>query len=165
MTLSLFRGFSMLSTTFCLFNAVAAHAAPVEKEWTLLVYMNGFNSLDDFTTADLNEMEKIGSTDQTSIVVQWASLQTKAVKRVYVTKDQDPDQVTSPVVQNLGQTDMGDYRNLVEFVRWAHENYPAKHYFIDVWNHGSGWHRSRCQPGRRSVRPPGCSRRPSHRAA
>jgi hypothetical protein len=26
-------------------------------------------------------------------------------------------------------------------VKWAVENYPAKHYFIDVWDHGSGWHR------------------------
>ena len=36
--------------------------------------------------------------------------------------------------------DMGDYKNLVDFVKWGTDNFPAKHYFVAVWNHGSGWH-------------------------
>ena len=116
-----------------------AHAAP--KEWTFLVFMNGFNNLDRFTFDDLNEMEKVGSTDQVNVVVQWASLRAGVVKRLKVEKDNDPANVTSPILNDLGRIDMGDYRSLVEFVKWAKIHYPAKKYFIDVWNHGSGWHK------------------------
>jgi hypothetical protein len=41
---------------------------------------------------------------------------------------------------------MGDWKELVKFVKWAHENYPAKHYFIATWNHGSGWNRKKLTP-------------------
>ncbi len=114
---------------------------PPQKEWTFLVYLNGFNNLDRFGFSDLNEMETVGSTSQVNVVVQWASYASRDVKRLYVTQDNDPLNVTSPVTQNLGLVDMGDYRNLIDFVQWAKVNYPAKHYFIDVWNHGSGWRR------------------------
>jgi hypothetical protein len=111
-----------------------------EKEWTFLVFLNGHNNLDDYGTMNLNEMEKVGSTANVNVVVQWASLNNKDTLRLYVQKDNDPQKVTSPVVQNAGDVDMGDWRSLVEFVRWGVANFPAKHYFINVWNHGSGWH-------------------------
>ena len=53
--------------------------------------------------------------------------------------------VTSPIVQDMGAVDMGDYRSLINFVQWGVQNYPAKHYFIDVWDHGSGWHAIQAQ--------------------
>jgi hypothetical protein len=40
---------------------------------------------------------------------------------------------------------MGDYKELVKFVKWAHEKYPAKKYMVDIWNHGSGWKKSRAE--------------------
>jgi len=111
-----------------------------EKEWTFLVFMNGHNNLDPYGAADINEMEKVGSTDQVNVVVQWASLQNGDTKRLYVTKDADPRKVQSLIVEEMPAVDMGDYKNLVEFIRWGSQQYPAKKYFITVWNHGSGWH-------------------------
>ncbi len=135
----------ILVSIFCLFIS-QAHATPhdqnqTEKDWTLLVYLNGFNNLDSFGYEDINEMETVGSSSKINVVVQWASLQTGVVKRLKVEKDTNPNQVTSPVLSDLGRIDMGDYRSLIEFVKWAKTNYPAKKYFIDVWNHGSGWHK------------------------
>lgn len=116
-------------------------AAP--KEWTFLIFMNGFNNLDSFATKDLNEIEKVGSTNQVNVVVQWASYRAGVAKRLLVQKDNDAVNVTSPIVEDIGRVDMGDHRNLVEFVKWAVDRYPARKYFIDVWNHGSGWHKNR----------------------
>lgn len=112
-----------------------------EKEWTFLVYLNGHNNLDSFGFKDINEMEQVGSSDQVNIVVQWASLANKKTKRLYVTKDTDTLKVSSTVLEQSAPVDMGDYRNLIEFIRWGAEKFPAKRYFVDVWNHGSGWHR------------------------
>jgi hypothetical protein len=118
----------------------AAQKSPVQKEWTFLLFLNGNNNLDDYGAFNINQMEEVGSTTQLNMVVQWASLSANKTQRLLVQKDTDKNKVTSPIVQNMGQVDMGDYRNLVSFVKWGVENYPAKHYMIAVWNHGNGWH-------------------------
>jgi len=122
-------------------SALSASKADV-KEWTLLVFLNGHNNLDSFGAKDINEMEKVGSSDQVNVVVQWASMKNRDTRRLYVQRDASTTTVTSPVVQSMPRVDMGDPRNFVEFVRWGMENYPAKKYFVDVWDHGSGWHLS-----------------------
>jgi hypothetical protein len=110
------------------------------KEWTFLIYLNGNNSLDSFGSVNINEMEKVGSTDKINVVVQWASIQNGGTKRLFIQKDNDPDHVTSPVLQDMGVVDMGNYQSLIDFVKWGVANYPAQHYMIDVWDHGGGFH-------------------------
>ena len=115
-----------------------------EKEWTFLIYLNGKNSLDDFGPENISQMEHVGSTEHLNILVQWASLSNHKTQRLYVTQNLTSHGVTSPILQDLGdRIDMGDWHNLVEFIRWGVANYPAKHYFIDIWDHGSGWHPTR----------------------
>jgi hypothetical protein len=122
--------------------SLALATTPVEKEWTMLVYLNGDNSLDTFGPQNLNQMEKVGTTDKINVVVQWGSLARGTTQRLLVKQDNDVNTVTSPVVQDMGKVDMGDYKSLIDFVKWGAQNYPAKHYFIDVWDHGGGWHLS-----------------------
>lgn len=122
-----------------IFTLPAAQATEL-KDWTMLVFINGHNDLDSFGTSNIKQMERVGSTDKVNVVVQWASLRAPDTKRLYITKSTNPNQVTSPVVESLPPVNMGKAESLVEFVRWAKERYPARHYFIDVWNHGTGWH-------------------------
>jgi hypothetical protein len=134
-----FISFALAMTVFSA-NAHAENAAQ-QKEWTFLVYINGHNNLDDFGAQNIKGMEKVGSTDKLNIVVQWASLQNPDTRRLLIQRDRSDSQgVTSPVVQSLPRVDMGDYHSLIDFVKWGVENYPAKHYFVAVWNHGNGWH-------------------------
>ncbi|HOW89077.1 MAG TPA: clostripain-related cysteine peptidase, partial [Elusimicrobiales bacterium] len=64
-------------------------------------------------------------------------------RRYLVQKDDNFSAVTSPVVQDLGKVDMGDYKNVIDFANWAKTNYPAKKYMLILWNHGAGWVKSR----------------------
>ncbi len=121
-------------------SSTSTTAAPAQKEWTFLLFLNGNNSLDDYGDLNINQMEEVGSTNQLNLVVQWASLARQTTERLLVKKDSDPGKVTSPIVQHMGNVDMGNYKNLVSFVQWGVQNYPAKHYMIAVWNHGNGWH-------------------------
>ncbi len=123
-------------------QAHAADASAPQKDWTILVFLNGHNNLDSFGTKDMLEMEKVGSGDKVNVVVQWASLAADKTRRLLVKKSTNSTVVTSPVVQSLPRVDMGDYHSLVEFVRWGVQNYPAKHYLVDIWNHGSGWRKT-----------------------
>src|SRR4051794_2179636 len=80
------------------------------KDWTFLIYLNGNNNLDSFGTLNINQMEQVGSTENINIVVQWASLAKKKTQRLFVVQDKDKNKVTSPVVQDMGNVDMGDWR-------------------------------------------------------
>jgi hypothetical protein len=79
-------------------------------------------------------MEQVGSTDDINIVVQAASVGKAQTERLYIQKG------NHKVIEALPRVDMGDYKELKKFINWAVVNYPAKKYFIDIWNHGSGWH-------------------------
>lgn len=136
----LIAGAFFLSLALMANSVQAQEAQGAPKEWTFLLFLNGNNNLDTYGAYNINQMEQVGSTDQLNMVVQWASLRAGDTKRLYVTKDSDVLKVNSQVVQAMGKVDMGDYHQLIDFVKWGVENYPAKHYMIAVWNHGNGWH-------------------------
>ncbi len=110
----------------------------VAKEWTIMVYLNGDNNLDSFGYKDINEMERIGSSDQVNIIVL-QDRENSTARKLFITKDNDDNKVTSEVIEESGDIDMGNAKNLVNFVAWCVKKYPAKNYMLDIWNHGSGW--------------------------
>lgn len=119
-----------------------ANAATREvKEWTFLTFMNGHNNLDVFAEPNLQAMAQVGSTDEINIVVQVADTARPNTQRVVVNKG------SYKVLQTLPRVDMGDQKELKKFIEWAVENYPAKKYFLNVWNHGSGWHNFKKRSG------------------
>ena len=129
--------FFMVALTIA-FNAQALPLA--QKEWTFLLFLNGHNNLSSYGDMNLKDMEKSGSTDKVNLVVEWGSASDPLTRRLLVQKSTDPSKVTSPTIMSQKNVDMGDYKSLVDFVKWGSENFPAKHYFVAVWNHGSGWH-------------------------
>ena len=119
----------------------------VDKEWTIMVYINAKNNLEKYGLLDVNEMEMVGSSEKVNVVAELGRINGYdssdgnwvASRRYLVTKDANMYKIASPVVQDLGKVDMGDYNHLIEFTNWAKANYPAKRYMLIVWNHGSGW--------------------------
>ncbi|MBU2575138.1 MAG: hypothetical protein KKH28_13785 [Elusimicrobia bacterium] len=122
-----------------------------DKEWTIMVFVNAKNNLERFGLLDMNEMEMIGSSDKVNVVVELGRIagydssdgDWKTSRRYLVKKDNDFNKITSPVVEDLGKVDMGDYKHLIEFGNWAKAAYPAKKYALILWNHGSGWDKAR----------------------
>lgn len=121
-----------------------------DAEWTIMVFVNAKNNLERFGLKDVNEMEMVGSSDKVNIVVELGRMDGfdtsegdwKGSRRYLIKKDNDTSAVTSPVLQDLGPKDMGDWRHLVDFGKWAKSNFPAKKYMLVVWNHGSGWEKN-----------------------
>ena len=120
------------------------------KEWTIMVFVNGKNNLEQFALKDMNEMEMVGSSANVNIVVETGRIDGydtsngdwKGTRRYLIKKDNDTATVTSPVVQDLGKTDMGDYKSVIAFGKWAKATYPAKKTMLIIWNHGAGWIKS-----------------------
>ncbi len=117
-------------------------------EWTIISYSAADDDvLEENMWFDLNEMELVGSNAQMNIVVQidryasgfagdgdWTD-----TRRYLIQQDNDLSQITSPVVESIGEVDMGDPQTLIDFVTWAVQKYPAQKYALIMSDHGGGW--------------------------
>ena len=109
----------------------------LKKRWTVMVYLAGDNNLDGAGVVDLNEMKAVGSTPEVNIIAQFDRAGARQqTSRYYVRKASTLEQ---DVVANLGETNTGDPNVLESFAQWGITNYPAEHYLLVLWNHGSGW--------------------------
>ncbi len=128
-------------------------AAPVQpkRKWTVLLYMNGANDLEEYGNLNLNQIEKFGGDDNVTFVAQFKRIKTSnsyddasdgdwvGGRRIVVRRDTNTDSVTSPVISTRADLDMGDPETLKAFVKWGTETFPAERYAIVLWNHGAGW--------------------------
>ncbi|MBZ5637940.1 MAG: hypothetical protein LAO51_04190 [Acidobacteriia bacterium] len=101
-------------------------------QWTWIVYMAGDNNLEDAGRSDLGEMKRIGSTADVNVVVQFDT-ESKRTTRYRVEKNR------LKTIQEMPGVDCGDPKVLAGFAQWAVKTFPARHYLLDVWNHGGGW--------------------------
>ena len=128
-----------------------------EKEWTVLIYGEGKNRLAYSTDAALNKMEKVGSNKDVNIVVQatvspsWKERFSPEMGRVntrryYITKDNNEEKITSPIVEDLGEQVPLNADTLSDFLSWGMKEFPAKHYMVVIKKHGSGFMKTRHEP-------------------
>ncbi|GDX81273.1 hypothetical protein LBMAG42_30840 [Deltaproteobacteria bacterium] len=116
-------------------------------KWQFLVYMDGDNDLEDWVIHDLNELELTGSGDGVEVLVQADRIDGYSTKngdwtdarRYKIIGDEDADRITSPVLEDIGEVDMGAPETLAAFLDWASTNYPAEHRALIMWDHGDGW--------------------------
>lgn len=113
-------------------SVLAAPVSAVEKEWTWLVFLNADNNLDSFGVTDQQEMSKVGSNDYLNIV-SLIDRENAPATLNYIEKG------NIKPIKDMGELDMGDYKLLVSWVKEMVVAYPAKHYAVVIWNHGSGW--------------------------
>jgi len=120
------------------------------KDWTIMVFMNGKSNIEPFALNDMNRFETVGSSEKVNIVTELgrskglendtaADGDWEGVRRYLTVKDADKEHIASPALMDLGKVDMGDYREVVSFVKWAKAAYPAKRYMLIIWDHGWGW--------------------------
>ena len=138
-----------------LLNKKAEVALPVVdkkavKKWTVMVFVNAKNNLESYGLSDVNEMEKIGSSDDVNIVAELGRIKgyTSAdgdwtgSRRYLITKDPVNNYaIKSPILMEIPKSDMGSWEYLVGFAKWSMEKFPAENYMLVVWNHGSGWNK------------------------
>lgn len=122
----------LLSPALCGAQDRPAGAIKKQAKWTFMIFLNGVNDLYPYGPRTINQLKKIGSTDDFNIVILRGYL-SKPGEKVVIRKGK------VEVIEKGLKLDMGDYKELVRFAKWTHENYPADHYLIDIWNHGAGW--------------------------
>jgi len=144
----------------------AAAPGKAEKEWTVLLYLNGNNALANQAISTLKQMEFVGSDQKMDFVAQVGRAKSpldrfskdwSGVRRYHIQhngKEFTPAEmvkgallgflpgqtrkIQSPVVQDLGQADMGSARTLEEFLEWGIQAYPAKRYMVVMMGPSTG---------------------------
>ena len=122
---------------------------PSPKKWTFMVYMAGDNNLDPNGVKDLQEMKRVGSTATVNVVAEFDRSNPHSAKRYFLQKG---GTAARDAVADLGRTDTGDPKNLIDFVDWAAGAYPAERYILVLWNHGEGWDDTDLWAGERNRR-------------
>jgi len=126
----------------------ASALADGSQRWLVMLYQDADDKiLEQDIYIDLNEAEKVGSSDRLTIVAQFdryhAGFQGDgdwtSARRFLVKQDDDLNRVRSEVVADLGEVNMSDAATLVDFVEWAVANYPADRYALILSDHGMGW--------------------------
>ncbi len=118
-------------------------------DWTVLIFMNGDNSLEDDALRDFKEIAQVGSRPRMNVIVQFDRSPAKDLApntaeynwdrtlRFKMTHGLIPSKDSA--VQDMGELNMGDPNVLKSFVSWGKDKYPAQKYMLIIWNHGQGW--------------------------
>ena len=127
---------------------VPSNSVKSGETWLVMMYEDADDEvLEQDMYTDVNEAERVGSSDRVKIVTQldrykgafkgdgnWTT-----ARRYLLQKDDDLSALHSPVIADLGEVDMGQGQTLVDFAAWAIQTYPADHYVLVISDHGMGW--------------------------
>ncbi len=121
-----------------------------EREWTVLVYLDGDNDLEPYALRDLREMEKglaaaTGSTVDVVVLFDRAkgfdtSWDDWTGTRVYhVGGGADEENYASMLLHDCGELNMASIETLENFILEGTRVFPAPRTALVLWNHGIGW--------------------------
>lgn len=119
--------------------------------WTVMIYLDGDNDLEEFAIQDFLEIAEVGSDENINIVIQFDRTpgydrrydNWTECNRFYITYGMIPTRANS--IKDWGdgiggrEVNMGDPKTLLDFINWVKKNYPAEKYMLILWNHGTGW--------------------------
>lgn len=121
-----------------------------QKDWTVLVYMEGRHRLAHSTDLGINKLEQLGSTNNLHIAVQatqapaWQerildNMQSLPTRRYHVQKDNNPNEISSPVVHEFQGQERLTEDSLADFIAWGQEKFPSKQTMVIIKKHGAGF--------------------------
>ncbi|MBS1988236.1 hypothetical protein JST56_04550 [Candidatus Dependentiae bacterium] len=103
-------------------------------QWSVLTYIQGDNNLDPFAYFNVKAMQKgVRATDQVHALVQWDRPNDNKTWRFRITPG-------GKIEDESLSSEMGYHprQELVDSMQWVVNSYPALHYGLILWNHGSG---------------------------
>ena len=135
--------FVLLLVAIVLVCVAAPVAQAAGKAWTVMVYIDGDNNLEDYVVKDIEtELSALGSNASVNVVAladrgpgydtsrgDW-----QTTKVFYCTQGMLADAASA--VADWGERNMGDPQTLVDFVTYTKTNYPATNYLLVFWDHG-----------------------------
>ncbi len=100
-----------------------------------MVYMAAANDLEIFAPRNMRQMQQVGSNEKINIIAQHNTHErNKHCSRTYFIEKGD----RRLIKENPHMCDSGENQTLIDFCRDTIAAYPADHYALILWNHGTG---------------------------
>ncbi|NHJ86637.1 MAG: hypothetical protein FK734_14320 [Asgard group archaeon] len=115
-------------------------------DWLIMIYLDGDNNLEDVAIDDFNELEEgFDPAQDIKILV----LIDRAVgydtsngdwtgTRLYQITYDDTSTITSTLIEDKGELNMGSGAVLEDFVEYCLTSTDAQNYWLNLWDHGGG---------------------------
>jgi hypothetical protein len=135
---------------FSLFLNLTSYSA--QPEWTVMVYLCADNNLEPDSIDDVDEMESVFSqVIGVEVIVLWDRAEGhstgdgdwKGTRLYKIKSDSTKGECKSELLADWGEKNMGDPQTLKDFLVYCADNYLGKQNMLIMWDHGSGWLRSR----------------------
>ncbi len=127
----------------------------IAKEWTIMIYIAADNNLSSAVNSDIDEMEAaLSDTSDINFLVQVDGLGGAAggyddIDKTKITEvrryclgaggDAVSGKIDVSAAMAMGELNTADPNELINFVTWGVNVYPADNYGLILWNHGQGW--------------------------
>lgn len=112
---------------------IAAQAKP-GAQWTIMVYMDADNNLDYYGYVNVEDMMKVGSTEDVNILVFWDKFDD--VANLYRIESGDLSIVEGFALNGI-EVNMGNPDTLRDFVKYSTKHFRADNYALVLWDHGN----------------------------
>lgn len=119
------------------------------KDWSILIYANGNNELEPEISNAKKISETVGSNENVNIIMQIAREDrnlARLLRPLETFPDSDDKWIgvrkyliglnNSKHLETISDINMADAKNLYDFIIWAVENFPARHYMLILGGHG-----------------------------
>lgn len=110
-----------------------ATKAQAQADWTIFIMIEARNNLSAFAAKNLQDIARVGSSSRVNIVVQWHQYNQEGLWRYKLSGNKIELDI---VAEDESASDPA--QNLMSFVEWGAQKYPANHNFLILWNHGMG---------------------------
>lgn len=122
-----------LAMSACGTTCLAGGNDQADYEWSVLVYLQADNNLNDYIQTDLDELMVVGSTPDVNVLVLVDGLYQPAYLWRVVEGDLEPTSYEN----NGVEINTGDPETLRGFVEFSDSNWPAERMMLFFWDHGS----------------------------
>ncbi len=117
------------------------------RQWTVMAFMSGDSNLHNVVGLNLEQMEKAaqavppGSGASRIILVADGYRQNDTIVLTMGLGEKELTKLegNETFLGEMTELDMSDGKSLRDFGVWAIGRYPAEHYLMVLWDHGSGW--------------------------
>ncbi|MEA5059739.1 MAG: clostripain-related cysteine peptidase [Candidatus Pelethousia sp.] len=118
-----------------------------EADWTVLIYANGNNDLASEMRKIMADAEKVGANERVHVAIQIASLEPALLKEIRREFNwEEPDgwsgvrryyihKGKSKLLEEFGNVNMADPRQLLAFLQWGISSFPAAKYMLSLCGH------------------------------
>jgi parallel beta-helix repeat protein len=134
-----FTGPNLTATSTNTDGDTSEFSQPTHLSWTLLLYLNGDNDLEEFMFDTITNIVAAGPSPRANVLALVDGYTTTYSGTVLYDITRGQATPISTTVTITGERNMGDGQTLVDFVTWGRDHSPARHTLLAIVDHGGGW--------------------------